>query len=125
MFYFLIAVGICNQRETTLVWDRKTGEPLYNAIVWGDTRTNSLVKELAEKQGGLDVQDICGLPIHSYFSAVKLRWLMNRVPKVMQAVEKKRALFGTVDTWLIWVRFSPENNNYYFILHTNKFLFIL
>ncbi|KAI8097999.1 uncharacterized protein B0P05DRAFT_576845 [Gilbertella persicaria] len=100
----LKAVGICNQRETTLVWDRKTGEPLYNAIVWGDTRTNTLVKELAEKQGDLNIQEVCGLPLHSYFSAVKLRWLMDRVPKVAHAVEKERALFGTVDTWLIWSR---------------------
>jgi glycerol kinase len=109
--FFIIAVGICNQRETTLVWDRKTGEPLYNAIVWGDTRTNNLVKELAEKQGDLDVQEICGLPIHNYFSAVKVRWLMDRIPKVMQAVEKKRALFGTVDTWIIWVIFFYLNKN--------------
>ncbi|GAA5813343.1 hypothetical protein MFLAVUS_006820 [Mucor flavus] len=98
----LKAVGICNQRETTLIWDRKTGEPFYNAIVWGDTRTNNLVKELADKQRDFDVQEVCGLPIHNYFSAVKVKWLMDRVPKVMQAVEKKRAMFGTVDTWLIW-----------------------
>lgn len=98
----LKAVGICNQRETTLIWDRKTGEPLYNAIVWGDTRTNNLVKELAEKQTDFDVQEICGLPIHNYFSAVKVRWLMDRIPKVKFAVENKRAMFGTVDTWLIW-----------------------
>ncbi|CEG63395.1 Putative Glycerol kinase [Rhizopus microsporus] len=98
----LKAVGICNQRETTLVWDRKTGEPLYNAIVWSDTRTDSLVKELLKKQQDLNVQELCGLPIHNYFSAVKLKWLIERVPKVKQAVEKRRAMFGTVDTWLIW-----------------------
>ncbi|KAG0737979.1 hypothetical protein G6F62_009646 [Rhizopus arrhizus] len=98
----LKAIGICNQRETTLVWDRKTGEPLYNAIVWSDTRTESLAKELREKQQDINVQEICGLPIHNYFSAVKLKWLIDRVPKVAQAVEKKRAMFGTVDTWLIW-----------------------
>lgn len=100
------AVGICNQRETTLVWDRKTGEPFYNAIVWGDTRTNNLVKELQEKQRqrDFDVQEVCGLPIHSYFSAVKVKWLMDRVPKMRHAVENKRAMFGTVDTWLIWVK---------------------
>ncbi|KAG1469167.1 hypothetical protein G6F56_003415 [Rhizopus delemar] len=97
----LKAIGICNQRETTLVWDRKTGEPLYNAIVWSDTRTDTLVKELTKTQT-LDVQAICGLPIHNYFSAVKLKWLIDQVPKVSKAVEKKRAMFGTVDTWLIW-----------------------
>lgn len=102
------AVGICNQRETTLVWDRKTGEPLYNAIVWSDTRTDNLVKELLKKQQDLNVQELCGLPIHNYFSAVKLKWLIERVPKVKQAVEKRRAMFGTVDTWLIWVNKNIE-----------------
>lgn len=111
-FFFLafVAVGLCNQRETTLIWDRKTGEPLYNAIVWGDTRTNNLVKELVEKQSDdLNVQEICGLPIHNYFSAVKVRWLMDKIPQVKFAVENKRALFGTVDTWLIWVRNNRAN----------------
>lgn len=96
-------MGISNQRETTLLWDRKTGEPLYNAIVWGDTRTNTLVKELKEKQGDLNVQNMTGLPIHNCFSAAKLRWLINNVPKVKHAIEQENALFGTVDTWLIWV----------------------
>lgn len=111
LIFNIIAVGICNQRETTLIWDRKTGEPFYNAIVWGDTRTNNLVKELAQKQSDFDVQEICGLPIHNYFSAVKVKWLMDRVPKVMHAVENKRAMFGTVDTWLIWVNYFiiPKN----------------
>ncbi len=101
-------MGICNQRETTLVWDRKTGEPFYNAIVWGDTRTNHLVKELQEQSHKLDfnVQEVCGLPIHNYFSAVKVKWLIDRVPRVKHSVENKRAMFGTVDTWLIWVIMS-------------------
>ncbi|KAI9246603.1 hypothetical protein BY458DRAFT_536866 [Sporodiniella umbellata] len=97
----LKAIGLCNQRETTLIWDRKTGEPLYNAIVWSDTRTDALVKELSKKQT-IPLQEICGLPLHNYFSAVKVRWLMERVPKVAKAIESGRAMFGTVDTWLIW-----------------------
>ncbi|KAG2218056.1 hypothetical protein INT45_007219 [Circinella minor] len=94
------AIGITNQRETALVWDRETGEPLYNAIVWGDTRTNNLVKRFKAKQ--IDVQSICGLPIHNYFSAVKWYWLMHKVKEVKEAVDNKHALFGTVDSWLIW-----------------------
>lgn len=98
------AIGITNQRETTLVWDKHTGEPLYNAIVWGDTRTNKIVKQLKAKQGDdLDVQSISGLPIHNYFSAVKLHWLMHKVDAVRNAAKEKRAMFGTVDSWLIWV----------------------
>ena len=95
------AIGITNQRETTLVWDRETGEPLYNAIVWGDTRTNHLVKKLKAKE--FDVQSLCGLPIHNYFSAVKLYWLKHKVKEVEKAIDDKRSMFGTVDTWLIWV----------------------
>ncbi|SAL95241.1 hypothetical protein [Absidia glauca] len=98
------AIGITNQRETTIVWDRNTGEPLYNAIVWGDQRTSRMVEKLRRKQEkqGLDVQAISGLPIHNYFSAVKLRWMIKHVAKVKEAVKNKRAMFGTVDSWLIW-----------------------
>ncbi|ORZ08589.1 hypothetical protein BCR42DRAFT_335334, partial [Absidia repens] len=98
------AFGITNQRETTIVWDRNTGEPLYNAIVWCDSRTTRLVEKLKRKQEkvGLDIQGICGLPLHNYFSAVKLKWLMKNVDKVKEAVKNKRAMFGTVDSWLIW-----------------------
>ncbi|KAI8381537.1 uncharacterized protein BYT42DRAFT_566869 [Radiomyces spectabilis] len=98
------ALGITNQRETTIVWDRKTGEPLYNAIVWSDTRTNKLVQHFLQKQKemNINVSEICGLPIHNYFSAVKLRWMIDNVKRVRTAVEKKQAMFGTVDSWLIW-----------------------
>ncbi|KAI9300200.1 hypothetical protein BJ944DRAFT_244422, partial [Cunninghamella echinulata] len=98
------AIGITNQRETTIVWDRKTGEPLYNAIVWGDTRTSKIVEKLKQKKKEMDfdIESICGLPIYDYFSAVKLLWLIKHVKKVKEAVENKRALFGTVDSWLIW-----------------------
>uniref|UniRef100_A0A3B4WUC3 glycerol kinase n=1 Tax=Seriola lalandi dorsalis TaxID=1841481 RepID=A0A3B4WUC3_SERLL len=89
------AVGVTNQRETTLVWDKETGEPLYNAIVWLDLRTQSTVERLINKHK-------TGLPISTYFSAVKLRWLLDNVDEVRQAVLSERAMFGTVDSWIIW-----------------------
>ncbi|KAF7721023.1 Glycerol kinase [Apophysomyces ossiformis] len=96
------AVGVTNQRETVLAWNRKTGEPLYNAIGWADTRTDKLAKQFAERQDADIVQPLSGLPIHNYFSALKMVWLIRRVQAVKEAIEKDRALFGTVDSWLIW-----------------------
>lgn len=97
------AIGISNQRETTLVWDRETGEPLYNAIVWGDGRTNNTVRRLKTKDKEGRVSKLCGLPIHNYFSAVKMYWLMHHKKDIKKAINDKRAVFGTVDSWLIWV----------------------
>ncbi|KAM9836239.1 glycerol kinase 3-like [Aulostomus maculatus] len=99
------AIGVTNQRETTLVWDKETGEPLYNAIVWLDLRTQSTVEGLINKTPGRNKNHLkhkTGLPISTYFSAVKLRWLMDNVDKVREAVASHRAMFGTVDSWLIW-----------------------
>jgi len=98
------AVGVCNQRETTIVWDKITGKPLYNAIIWLDARTKKTVESiLAKVQGNKDVlKKHCGLPISTYFSALKLKWLIDNVIEVRQAIEDDRCLFGTVDTWLIW-----------------------
>uniref|UniRef100_A0A673IUG5 glycerol kinase n=1 Tax=Sinocyclocheilus rhinocerous TaxID=307959 RepID=A0A673IUG5_9TELE len=97
------AIGVTNQRETTLVWDKETGEPLYNAIVWLDLRTQSTVERLINKTPGRNKNHLkTGLPISTYFSAVKLRWLMDNVEKVHEAVLSHRAMFGTVDSWLIW-----------------------
>uniref|UniRef100_H3CY30 glycerol kinase n=1 Tax=Tetraodon nigroviridis TaxID=99883 RepID=H3CY30_TETNG len=99
------AIGVTNQRETTLVWDKETGEPLYNAIVWLDLRTQSTVERLINKTPGRNKNHLkhrTGLPISTYFSAVKLRWLMDNVDEVREAVESHRAMFGTVDSWLIW-----------------------
>ncbi|CAG11212.1 unnamed protein product, partial [Tetraodon nigroviridis] len=128
------AVGVTNQRETTLVWDKETGEPLYRAIVWLDLRTQSTVESLINKAPGKDknhlkvwkkkkscvyvcftvrllvcvpltpfsLQSKTGLPISTYFSAVKLRWLLDNVAEVRQAVLSGRAVFGTVDSWIIW-----------------------
>ncbi|KAM6893833.1 glycerol kinase isoform 1-T1 [Xenentodon cancila] len=99
------AIGVTNQRETTLVWDKETGEPLYNAIVWLDLRTQSTVERLISKTPGRNKNHLkhkTGLPISTYFSAVKLRWLMDNVDDVHDAVVSHRAMFGTVDSWLIW-----------------------
>ncbi|XP_074482676.1 glycerol kinase isoform X3 [Sebastes fasciatus] len=99
------AIGVTNQRETTLVWDKETGEPLYNAIVWLDLRTQSTVERLINKTPGRNKNHLkhkTGLPISTYFSAVKLRWLMDNVVEVHEAVLSHRAMFGTVDSWLIW-----------------------
>uniref|UniRef100_A0A8C5A0H1 glycerol kinase n=1 Tax=Gadus morhua TaxID=8049 RepID=A0A8C5A0H1_GADMO len=99
------AVGVTNQRETTVVWDKGTGEPLYNALVWLDLRTQSTVERLINKSPGKNKNHLkpkTGLPISTYFSAVKLRWLLDNVEEVRRAVEEDRAMFGTVDSWIIW-----------------------
>ena len=100
------AIGVTNQRETTVVWDKETGEPLYNAILWLDTRTAETVEDLVLKTPGRNNKDYlrawCGLPLATYFSAVKLRWLLDNNDRVRAAVEEERALFGTVDSWIIW-----------------------
>ncbi|MBO0951778.1 glycerol kinase GlpK [Fibrella forsythiae] len=98
----IAAIGITNQRETTVVWNRKTGKPYYNAIVWQDVRTEDVVAELA-KDGGADrFRDKTGLPLATYFSALKLGWLLNNVPGLRDDAERGAALFGTIDSFLIW-----------------------
>lgn len=96
------AIGITNQRETTIVWDRKTGEPVYNAIVWQDKRTAYICEELKAK--GLEeyVKHNTGLVIDSYFSATKIKWILDRVPGARRRADNGELAFGTVDTWLIW-----------------------
>jgi glycerol kinase len=99
----LAAVGITNQRETTLVWDRRTGEPIHPAIVWQDTRTQAICDSLAALGGGAArYQDRVGLPLATYFAGPKLRWLLDTVPGARAAAERGDLLFGTMDTWLIW-----------------------
>ncbi|MBD3391334.1 MAG: glycerol kinase GlpK [Chitinivibrionales bacterium] len=99
----IAAVGITNQRETTIVWDKRTGRPLHNALVWQDTRTAALVDEMKEARGGIDAfRPVTGLPLSTYFSAFKLVWLIANVKIVREAVDRGNALFGTIDTWLIW-----------------------
>ena len=96
------AVGITNQRETTVVWDTNTGEPLHNAIAWPDTRTKGMVRELKLKDGADKLHDICGLPLSTYPSSVKLQWLLKNVDAVREAYDEGRLSFGTVDTWLLF-----------------------
>lgn len=98
----LAAVGITNQRETTLVWNRKTGKPVYPAIVWQDTRTDSICNELM-KDGGQDrFRSRVGLPLATYFAGPKIKWILDQVPGAREAAGKGDLLFGTVDSWLIW-----------------------
>jgi len=98
----IAAVGVTNQRETTVVWDRATGKPVYNAIVWQDTRTDVICNELA-KDGGQDrFRSHVGLPLATYFSGPKIRWILDNVPGVRAKAEKGEVLFGNIDTWVIW-----------------------
>ncbi|WP_028463563.1 glycerol kinase GlpK [Nocardia sp. 348MFTsu5.1] len=98
----IVALGITNQRETTVVWDRSTGQPVYNAIVWQDTRTAALCKELAGDQGPGRYQQRTGLPLSTYFSGPKIRWILDNVDGVRDRAEAGELCFGTMDTWLIW-----------------------
>jgi glycerol kinase len=98
----IAAVGVTNQRETTVVWDRTTGKPFYNAIVWQDTRTDQICNELA-KQGGQDrFRAKVGLPLATYFSGPKIAWMLQNVPGLREAAERGDAIFGNIDTWVIW-----------------------
>ena len=96
------AIGITNQRETTIVWDKKTGEPVYNAIVWQCRRTADICEKLKEK--GLEeyIKENTGLILDAYFSGTKLKWILDNVKGARERVEKGELLFGTVDTWLVW-----------------------
>jgi glycerol kinase len=98
----LAAVGITNQRETTLLWDRATGAPVHNALVWQDTRVDPLVADYARSGGQDRFRAATGLPLASYFSALKLRWLLDNVPGARARAEAGALLFGTIDTWLMW-----------------------
>jgi glycerol kinase len=99
----IAAVGVTNQRETTVVWDANTGKPYCNAIVWQDTRTKGICDGLADGSGGVDqFRAVTGLPLATYFSGPKLQWILEHVPGVREAAERGEALAGTIDTWLIW-----------------------
>jgi len=98
----IAAVGITNQRETTIVWDKATGRPIHNAIVWQDTRTAGICAELAEQGGQNRYRAKTGLPLATYFSGPKIKWLLDNLPGARKRAEKGELLFGNIDTWLIW-----------------------
>ena len=99
----IAAVGITNQRETALVWDKTTGEPVYNAIVWQDTRTDAICKQLGDLGGGADrYKDKVGLPLATYFSGPKVRWILDNVDGAREKAEAGDLVFGNMDTWVIW-----------------------
>ena len=96
------AIGITNQRETAVVWDRATGQPVYNAIVWQDTRTQNLVDALVADGGVRRFAETTGLPLATYFSATKISWILDHVDGARARAEAGELLFGTIDTWLLW-----------------------
>ncbi|SMO83721.1 glycerol kinase GlpK [Gracilimonas mengyeensis] len=98
----LSGIGITNQRETTVVWDRKSGKPIYNAIVWQDRRTSDYCDQLKEEGHAESIQKKTGLMIDSYFSGTKVKWILDNVEGAREKAEKGELAFGTIDTWLIW-----------------------
>ncbi len=98
----IAALGITNQRETTVVWDRKTGKPIHNALVWQDTRTDKIVDELSANGGQDRFRSKVGLPLATYFSGPKVRWILDNVPGARARAEAGELAFGNIDTWCIW-----------------------
>ena len=98
----LVGLGITNQRETTVVWDVRTGEPYANAIVWQDTRTDKIAAELERDGHGELIRERAGIPPSTYFAGGKLAWLLRNVDGVREAAEAGHARFGTMDSWLLW-----------------------
>jgi glycerol kinase len=98
----IAAIGITNQRETTIVWNRKTGKPVYNAIVWQDRRTADFCDMLKSEGHSIKVQEKTGLIIDAYFSATKIRWILDNVKDARKLAEEGQLAFGTIDTWLVW-----------------------
>jgi glycerol kinase len=98
----IAAIGITNQRETTVLWDRASGEPVHNAIVWQDTRTAELVRAFAGEHGPDRLRDAVGLPLSTYFSGPKIAWLLDNVAGARARAERGELAFGTIDSWLLW-----------------------
>ena len=96
------SIGITNQRETTVLWDKTNGKAIYNAIVWQDRRTVKFCKNLVQKGFAKKIQKTTGLVVDSYFSASKINWLLKNVKAAKELLKKDRLLFGTIDTWLLW-----------------------
>jgi glycerol kinase len=98
----LAAIGLTNQRETTVIWEKATGRPIYNALVWQDTRTAGICAELSAEGGQERFRSRTGLPLATYFSGPKIVWLLDNLPGARQQAERGELLFGTIDTWLVW-----------------------
>jgi len=98
----IISIGITNQRETTVLWNKKTGKPVYNAIVWQDRRTTDICKTLQKKKLDKKIQNITGLIIDPYFSATKIKWIIDNTAETKKLIKENNLLFGTIDTWLLW-----------------------
>jgi len=98
----IVGIGITNQRETTVIWNRHTGKPVYNAIVWQDKRTSNICEKLKKRGFENHVKQTTGLVIDAYFSATKIHWILNNVKNAREEAEKGNLLFGTIDTWLLW-----------------------
>ena len=125
----IAAIGITNQRETTIVWDAKTGEPVSNAIVWQCRRTAAICDELKAQNLEKKVRDKTGLLIDAYFSGTKIKWILDNVPGARERAENGELLFGNVDTWLIWnltkgavhvTDYSNASRTMLFNIHTLK-----
>lgn len=106
----IVALGITNQRETTVVWNKETGKPIYNAIVWQDKRTANICEELKEKGLEDHIKQTTGLVVDAYFSGTKISWILNNIEGARAEAEKGNLLFGTIDTWLVW-NLSKEKNH--------------
>ncbi|MEP6561639.1 MAG: FGGY family carbohydrate kinase, partial [Nakamurella sp.] len=98
----IAALGVTNQRETTVVWNRRTGIPIGRAIVWQDTRTSQMLAQMSAEPDSADILGKTGLPMASYFSGSKLRWILDQDPSLRPAAERGDLLFGTMDSWIIW-----------------------
>lgn len=98
----IAGIGITNQRETTVVWDKETGEPIFNAIVWQCRRTSDIIDSLVASGWADDIKAKTGLVPDAYFSGSKIKWLLDNVPGARKRAEAGKLLFGTIDTWLIW-----------------------
>ena len=115
----VVSIGITNQRETLISWSKSTGKPFHNAILWHDTRTSAIVSRLKKKTGRTSVIHSTGLPLSTYFTSTKIKWLFDNVPTVSQALEQNDLMIGTVDTWLLWNLTGGPNGGIYVTDVTN------
>ena len=106
----IISIGVTNQRETTVLWNKTTGRPVQNAIVWQDRRTINICRKLQEKKLDKKIQEITGLIIDPYFSATKIKWILDNNSEARILAKEKNLLFGTIDTWLLWNLTEKESH---------------